>query len=52
MLADILHDTSDLLAFDDGLMDGFTQLLDQFAQARCHYFLRQLPAWGERMGGK
>jgi hypothetical protein len=48
VLANILHDTGDLLTFDDGLMNGFTELLDQFAQARCHDFLRQLPAWGMR----
>jgi hypothetical protein len=40
VLANILHDTRDLFAFDDGLVDGFTELLDQFAQARCHSFLR------------
>jgi len=40
VLANILHDTRDLFAFDNGLVNGFTELLDQFAQARCHRFLR------------
>jgi hypothetical protein len=52
VLADILDNSGDLFAFDDGLMDGFTELLDQFAQARCHDFLRQLPAVGRAQGGK
>jgi hypothetical protein len=38
VLANVLHDTGDLFAFDDGLMDGFTELLDELAQARSHVF--------------
>src|SRR3569833_318987 len=50
VLADILDDTCDQFAFDDGFMDGFTELLDQFAQARCHRLLRQLTGAGNGAG--
>lgn len=33
VLADVLDDAGDLFAFNDGLVDGFSELLDQFAQA-------------------
>lgn len=33
VLADVLDDAGDLFALNDGLVDGFSELLDQFAQA-------------------
>jgi hypothetical protein len=36
MLPDVLDDAGDLFALDDGLVDSLSELLDQFAQARCH----------------
>jgi hypothetical protein len=33
MLADVLDDAGDLLAFNYGLVDCLSELLDQFAQA-------------------
>jgi len=52
VLTDVLDNPGDLFAFDNGLVDGFTELLDQFAQARCHSVLRHLPARGMAQGGK
>ena len=45
MLADIVHDAGDLLAFDYRLMDRLTKLLNQFAHTRCQgYLQRRRPA--------
>jgi hypothetical protein len=41
VLADILHHPSDLFALDDRLMDGLAQLLNKFAQTRCHEYLHE-----------
>ena len=40
LFADVLHNTGDLFALDDRFMDGLSQLLNEFAQARCHVNLR------------
>jgi hypothetical protein len=53
VLAYVLHDTGDLFAFDDGLMDGFTELLNELAQARSHDFSSGSYQRGEgAQGGK
>jgi len=40
VLADVLHDTGDLLVLDDRLVDGLSQLLNEFAQTCCHRSLQ------------
>lgn len=46
VLADILHNARDLVVLGDRLMDGFAQLLDEFAQTSCHEHLHGLrPVW-------
>ena len=47
VLADVLYDTGDLLVLDDRLVDGLSQLLNEFAQTSCH---RCLQGCGRRGG--
>lgn len=41
---DILHNPGNLFALDDRLVNGLSQLLDEFAQTGCHVYLRRRPA--------
>ena len=43
VLANVLHNSGDLFALNDRLVDGLAQLLNQFAQTRCHGYLQERP---------
>ena len=52
VLADVLDHAGDLLALNDRLMDGLAQLLNEFAQTGCHWYLQGLrPARGDQARG-
>lgn len=50
MLADIVHDAGDLLAFDYRLMDRLTKLLNQFAHTRCQGYPPEAAARPNKAG--
>ncbi len=50
VLANVLHHPCNLLALDYGFVDGLAELLNEFAETRCHKYLPVRPKYDRNAG--